>query len=989
MRLNNLAVLILASAFTLNPAGAAADSRTKVFREARELYDNGMYSRARTLFDSIQDDPYCEAYSVMCSIRLRTEDYGSMVSDFENRRGASSLSVQMHYLHALNLFDEGNYEAARAAFVKTDSGKLTGKQRIEYEFKIGYCDYAMGNYTDAWDRFSRVLEAPKSEYTGPADYLSGCILYSGNGFDRAVDYFTTVLDDARFKDLASFYILDCKFNMKDYAYVVENGEAVYESCTEGRKLRVARILSESFLIKGDKSKAKEYYSLTSREDMTRSDYFYAGNVLYGIGDYKGAIENFQKMTDRSDSLGQIANYQIAGAYMKLRNQVSAMEAFKDAASVLHDPRITEDASFNYAKLAFDLNKDTVGFTEYIKRYSTTKHGDQIYSYMALAALYDHDYARAVDAYDHIDELTPDMVSNYTKANYLRAKQLVSGGSFRNAVPCLRAAAYYLPRTDRLNQLSRYWLAEACYSTDNFGEAARTWQDLYNSSALDGREEGALLPYNLAYAHYGDGDYAQASKWFDVYLRSGAATNREDALVRRADCDFATRNYKDAVKSYQNVIDESGSADNIYPYYQQALCYGLTGDKKKKVEVLSKVENASPSLPLYSQAMYEFGRAEMETGNSSEAVRVFTKLRTTTSDSTYVAKSLMGLGMVNRNIGEYEKAIGYYDQVIHKMPGSDSADDALLAIESIYQTLKTPEKYLEYIENNSLVVSRSEADKERVYYNTAEQVYLAGNYGEAVHQFQRYLEKYPETPRMAECCFYLADSYRVTGNKEKALDYFTKLMSMDSDGPYMETSVLAYADLSYELEHYADAYSGYSKLLSTAKFNTNMSTARVGMMRSAYRNRDYDNAILAADAVKADTNSEKMKREADYVCAKSFLLTSRRTDAMKLFVALSAYPSTPEGAEACYLLIQNKYDTGKFDEVESAVYDFSGKAGDQSYWLAKSFIVLGDSFAERGIMEQAKATFESVRDGYTPSSEEDDVQDNVKMRLERLAQLMKN
>ena len=252
-----------------------------------------------------------------------------------------------------------------------------------------------------------------------------------------------------------------------------------------------------------------------------------------------------------------------------------------------------------------------------------------------------------------------------------------------------------------------------------------------------------------------------------------------------------------------------------------------------------------------------------------------------------------------------------------------------------------------------------------------------------------LEKYPETPRMAECCFYLADSYRVTGNKEKALDYFTKLMSMDSDGPYMETSVLAYADLSYELEHYADAYSGYAKLLSTAKFNTNMSAARVGMMRSAYRNRDYDNAILAADAVKADTNSEKMKREADYVCAKSFLLTSRRTDAMKLFVALSASPSTPEGAEACYLLIQNKYDTGKFDEVESAVYDFSGKAGDQSYWLAKSFIVLGDSFAERGILEQAKATFESVRDGYTPSSEEDDVQDNVKMRLERLAQLMKN
>ena len=49
-------------------------------------------------------------------------------------------------------------------------------------------------------------------------------------------------------------------------------------------------------------------------------------------------------------------------------------------------------------------------------------------------------------------------------------------------------------------------------------------------------------------------------------------------------------------------------------------------------------------------------------------------------------------------------------------------------------------------------------------------------------------------------------------------------------------------------------------------------------------------------------------------------------------------------------------------------------------------MLGDSFAERGEMEQAKATFESVRDGYSTDNE-DDVHDNVAMRLEKLAELM--
>jgi hypothetical protein len=58
-----------------------------------------------------------------------------------------------------------------------------------------------------------------------------------------------------------------------------------------------------------------------------------------------------------------------------------------------------------------------------------------------------------------------------------------------------------------------------------------------------------------------------------------------------------------------------------------------------------------------------------------------------------------------------------------------------------------------------------------------------------------------------------------------------------------------------------------------------------------------------------------------------------------------------------------------------------------YWLAKSFIVLGDSYVDRDNLHQAKATFESVRDGYTPESADDDVLDNVRMRLERLEEMI--
>ena len=109
--------------------------------------------------------------------------------------------------------------------------------------------------------------------------------------------------------------------------------------------------------------------------------------------------------------------------------------------------------------------------------------------------------------------------------------------------------------------------------------------------------------------------------------------------------------------------------------------------------------------------------------------------------------------------------------------------------------------------------------------------------------------------------------------------------------------------------------------------------------------------------------------------------------MKILETLSTDVKTAYGAESAYLLILDCYDSGRFEDVESRVYALSDAGTTQTYWLAKSFIVLGDSFVERGELRQAKATFESVRDGYQAEGPSDDVLDNVQMRLRKLETLI--
>ena len=189
-----------------------------------------------------------------------------------------------------------------------------------------------------------------------------------------------------------------------------------------------------------------------------------------------------------------------------------------------------------------------------------------------------------------------------------------------------------------------------------------------------------------------------------------------------------------------------------------------------------------------------------------------------------------------------------------------------------------------------------------------------------------------------------------------------------------------------MQKYRDAFDAYASLYSGPE--EYRFTALTGLMRSAYRARMYDEAIKYAVLVENSPQSgEDLAREAMYVDAKSLLATSRRDEAMDVLARLAAFPSTAEGAEAVFLRIQDSYDRGAFDEVEERVYAFSDSGTGQNYWLARAFVVLGDSFVDRDNLDQAKATFESVAEGYTPESGDDDVLESVRMRLEKLGKLM--
>ena len=950
---------------------------------AKELYAAGMYSEAMASLDGIRGE-MADGYRALCALSMNSENAERLASSFLGLYPECILAPHVRFLWGLNLFDHERYEDAVRQFNAITAKDIYAASAPEYHYKLGYSTFGVGEWERAKAIFKRLRKMPESDYTAPAFYAIGYINYAQGNFREASDWFAMAAKDIRFRDLANYYVLECRFNEKDYNYVVRYGEDLFDKVPGDRQPHMARIMSESYLILGNADKARTYYveNLRGKAARTRADYFYAGEVLYMVEDWQGSVDNFMQMGERKDSIGQIASYQLGYASIKTRNKVAAMEAFKEASELDYSSEIKEDAFYNYAKLAFDLGGDTAPFMEYLRLYDARSKGDRIYSYMALAALKNHDWEGAVDAYDRIENLEPRMQNNYMKAYFLRAMELMEAGSWRAAVPHLRAAAYYSHRRDGFNQLARYYLAEAYFRDGKYADARAILKDLYNLSALPKSLEGDLISYHLAYTYFKEGDYDNAIRWFDNYIALDKITLGSDAETRIGDCYFYSGNYEIAVIAYERQMANYPNPENLYSAYRAGLAAGLLGDESRKIEFLENVKSAKPTNPYYGESMLELGRAYMAVGDNEDAERTFRTLRKNTTDPTLDARALLELGTIARTKGDGDEAIDCYKKVV-QLKGQFT-EDALLAIESIYRTREDPEAYIAYVNSLGSLANRSDAQKEDVYFSSAEQLYLKGEWQKALSTLGAYLDTYPQAVNFAKAHFYLAESYRNLGNNQASADEYLIALNRGLSDALTESATLSYARVNYALGDYAKAFGSYRKLSEIARFDDNVRVARIGLMRSAFHARQWEDALSCAESVSALSGiGEELSREALYVRAKSLMSTSRRDEALDQLQVLAQKPATAEGAEAVYLIIQDQYDRAEFEGIQDKVYAFADKAGDQSYWLAKAFIVLGDTFAEQGNLAQARATFESIKSGYEPTGNADDVLDQVEQRLRKL------
>ena len=189
--------------------------------------------------------------------------------------------------------------------------------------------------------------------------------------------------------------------------------------------------------------------------------------------------------------------------------------------------------------------------------------------------------------------------------------------------------------------------------------------------------------------------------------------------------------------------------------------------------------------------------------------------------------------------------------------------------------------------------------------------------------------------------------------------------------------LADAEKRYDVA--ADAYLALSALTTDAK---KQSSAVAGYIRATINTADDERILAMAERVERIAAVEAAPlREARYARAKALERAGRTQESMAIYKVLAAEPKSREGAEAAYRLIEADYKAGRVVAAEDAIYALSDSQTTHNYWLARAFLTLGDIYRDKGDDFQARATYQSIVDGYSPA--DDGIVDEARKRIANL------
>lgn len=967
--------------------------------EAQSRYDKGIalyekqkYAAAQTEFEKAiasagtDDAGFVERaayYVAVCGAQMRGTDAQEGLNYFLEEYPQSIYANDVRFAMGTLLHDEADYAGAYEQYTQVDPYELDFSKYDEYNFRRGYAAYMNGDTDEAYSCFKNCNS--DENYLPHATYYIAYIDYTRGDLSSAKRGFASLADNPAYAPVVPFYLLQIEFQEGNYAYVIENGVPLLAKATESRRQEICRIVSEAYFHTGDYAKALGYMENYAElgGEMGREELYLTGYCNYMAGNYDRAIEQLSKVASGGDEWAQNASYHLGDCYLQTGDKQRAMSAFALAASADFDPAIREESMFNYGKLQYELDRG--GFNaaittldNYIKTYPDSPRVNEAREILLAAYFNSRNYDAAYEAIRQLDDPDNNVKMALQKIVYFRALECFEAGDYDQALSLFDVADQNR-YTAKYTALTKFWRAETYVKMGDYAKAAPLYET-YMSLAPSGEREKLLALYNLGYCYFNDKQWDKAQDRFNRFVASYTLKDnlRSDAFNRLGDIAFAQREYYKAIENYDKAI-ALGNNGADYARFQRAIMLGLVDKYDRKVESLVAIIGDGKS-EYVDDAMFELGRTYVRHERFNDAAAALKRLVNGYPQSPYVVSALSELGLIYQNLGKDDEALRYYKQVVEKYPSSPQVKDAMLGIKNIYVDHNEVDSYLAFAQKSGFETDVSAVERDSLSFAAADRVYQNRDYARALNLMDSYLQKYPQGVYRADALYALGDCSLQEGNRAGALAAFEEVGAMPSNR-YQVMALQKAASMRMEDKEYAAAADLYKRLSMTALQKSTVVEALTGYLDAIVATNDLAAAGVAADEVlESPYAADDLARKAHFVKGRSLQAAGDEAGALTHYREVTD-ARTRDAAESYYHIISILFKQGNLKEAEQEVFTFSEQNLPYQYWMGKAFLVLGDVYVKQGDAFQAKATYQSIVDGYTDKT--DGVVDEALKKIESL------
>lgn len=992
MRKNLNLLLAFAVCALCAPGVQAGTPESAAFIDrGRSLFDFGRWTDARHEFLQARETlspadreaaQTVDFYLAACAVELGSRDAEAALRRFEARYPGSVYANDVRFSLGSYYCAEGDMKRAREAFEKTDYKALGRARKEQYDVRMGYVEFTDGDYDKAFGYFDRI--GPQSEYADHALYYKSYIDYAEGRYGRAKQGFTALQRSDAYRDVVPYYLLQIEFHEGNYRYVVENGGKLVQRAVPERRKELERVIAESWFRLGDFNKTIEHLDAFAAAggELDRDGSYLMGFSLYRTAHYPEAAEYLRRACGAEDALTQNASYHLADCYLRAGDKRAAMHTFAMAADDRFDATIAEDALFNYGKLQYELGGGAFNgainvLTRYVERYPSSPRAEEARALLIAAYYNSRDYDAAYRAIKQMPSGDADIRAALQKITYFRALEAYKAGD-------MRAAQRYLTESAAVNvspkytALNAFWQGEIAFAQGDYPVAAAKY-NAYLKRAPRTEREYALAWYNLGYCAFDRNDLGQAQASFRKFLAAWSPRDRyrADAYNRLGDAAYSDRRFEEAVGEYDKAI-ALATPEQQYARYKRAVTLGILGRTDQKQQALRQI--AASGGDYADEASYELGRSYIAQEKYAEGAAQLEKFVAAYPSSPRCTQALSDLGLAYLNLGDKQKSLKYYDRVVGASPHSSEARGAMQSIREIYVSQGDADAYFNYAAKAGLESDLTALSRDSLSFAAAQKLYLDGQQEAAAKSLRSYVQSYPKGYYLTDALYYLSDCYLRSGERGEAIETLTALADRGTT-QYTVAVLEKLSEMTYADERWDEAASAYRRLYDAAPTKTGREEAMKGYVRATVAGGDGAKiAAMAADVCGHDDAGAAALREAKYAWAGQLRAEGRRDEAVKLYRELAKDVRTKEGSEAAYYVIESTFGSGDMDKTEKEVFAFSEREP-QAYWLAKAFILLGDVYVKKGDNFQARATWQSVADGYSPA--DDGIVDEAKARIAKL------